>query len=75
MLKTKYENDKKRFKKICLKKITVPSDCWEKSNLFLRKFSLQKDYSSKWVGENFLHFSNKCVKVDLIAGKKLISCH
>ena len=53
-----------------LKKITVPSDCWEKSYLFLRNFSLQKDYSSKWVGEKFPSFFEKISKIRSHSVKK-----
>ena len=62
-------------KKNRLKKITVPSDCWEKSHLFLRKFSLQKDYSSKWVGEKFPSFFEKISKIRSHSVKKSFFCH
>ena len=54
-----------------LKKITVPSDCWGKSYLFLRNFSLQKDYSSKWVGEKFPSFFEKISKIRSHSVKKI----
>ena len=57
-------------KKNRLKKITVPSDCWKKSHFFLRKFSLQKDYSSKWVGEKFPSFFEKISKIRSHSVKK-----
>ena len=52
-----------KIKKFCLKKITVPSDCWKNLDFFRVNFSLQKDYSSKWVGEIFPSFFEKKSKI------------
>ena len=58
-----YLDLKKNNKNFRLKKITVSSDWEENFCFFLGKFSLQKDYSSKWVGEKFSSFFDKKSKI------------